>query len=129
MAMGLISPQKLEMLATDPVEAAAAARLRYVTDTKPGIERISVNAGFRYRDATGSIVCDPQIHERIRSLAIPPAWTHVWICPMPSGHIQAIGRDKRGRKQYRYHARWREVRDETKYARLLEFGRALPRIR
>jgi DNA topoisomerase-1 len=66
---------------------------------------------------------------RIRSLAVPPAWTHVWICPIPHGHIQAAGRDARGRKQYRYHLRWREVRDQTKYARLIDFGKALPRIR
>src|SRR5262249_5883045 len=82
-----------------------------------------------YRRADGSPVKDASTLQRIRSLAIPPAWTDVWICAEPSGHIQAVGRDARGRKQYRYHPRWREARDETKYARLLDFGRALPRIR
>ncbi|OLE97988.1 MAG: DNA topoisomerase I, partial [Cyanobacteria bacterium 13_1_20CM_4_61_6] len=85
--------------------------------------------GFKYSSADGTEVTDPQTLQRIRSIAIPPAWMDVWICPTATGHIQAVGRDARGRKQYRYHPRWREVRDETKYARLAEFGRALPRIR
>jgi DNA topoisomerase-1 len=113
----------------DSVEAAAVARLRYVSDTMPGIARARSGRGFRYLTSEGKLLRDPETLERIRALAIPPAWTSVWICPTPTGHIQAVGRDARGRKQYRYHARWREVRDETKYARLIEFGHALPQIR
>ena len=124
-----LSSHALAALATDPTEAAAAARLRYVSDAEPGIRRVRVGGGFAYRDAQGSRIRDPESLRRFRALAIPPAWTDVWICSIPNGHIQATGRDARGRKQYRYHPRWREVRDETKYARLLDFGRALPRIR
>jgi DNA topoisomerase-1 len=113
----------------DPADAAASGRLRHVTDRAPGITRQRAGKGFRYRAADGSFVRSPQTLARIRSLAIPPAWTHVWICALPSGHLQAVGRDARGRKQYRYHPRWRAVRDETKYARLAAFGRALPSIR
>jgi len=134
--MGLIStpPQTQETPANGApangsIEAAAAARLHYVSDAKPGIQRIRVGRGFTYESADGTAVTDPQTLQRIRSIAIPPAWTDVWICPTSIGHIQAVGRDARGRKQYRYHPRWREIRDETKYARLAEFGRALPRIR
>ena len=111
------------------LDAAASGRLRYVSDTAPGIARIRSGRGFRYRAADGGPVRDGQTLARIRALAIPPAWTDVWICPAPNGHIQAVGRDARGRKQYRYHSRWREIRDETKYARMIDFGRALPRIR
>src|SRR5690242_4657327 len=85
--------------------------------------------GFRYTRADGKPLRNPADLKRIRALAIPPAWTDVWICPDPRGHLQATGRDARGRKQYRYHPRWREVRDEDKYGRLPEFGRALPAIR
>jgi DNA topoisomerase-1 len=113
----------------DPNEVAVSGHLRYVTDAAPGIMRLRAGKGFRYRAADGSPVRAPQTLTRIRSLAIPPAWTDVWICALPNGHIQAVGRDARGRKQYRYHPRWREVRDETKYARLAAFARALPRIR
>src|SRR5881396_2020055 len=129
--MGLSStpPQTQETPANGSVEAAAAARLRYVSDARPGIQRIRVGRGFKYSSADGTEVTDPQALQRIRSIAIPPAWMDVWICPTATGHIQAVGRDARGRKQYRYHSRWREVRDQTKYARLIEFGRALPRIR
>ena len=116
-------------LPADSIEAATAARLRYVSDRAPGIARVRRGSGFGYRAADGAPVRDPETIARIRALAIPPAWTSVWICPSPTGHIQAVGRDARGRKQYRYHARWREVRDETKYARLIQFGRALPGIR
>jgi len=111
------------------LEAATAGHLRYVSDSAPGIIRIRSGRGFRYRGADGKAIRDPQVLARIRALAIPPAWKQVWICAIPHGHIQAVGRDARGRKQYRYHARWREVRDETKYARLVAFGEALPRIR
>ena len=85
--------------------------------------------GFNYRDIHGELIAEMETLGRIKSLAIPPAWTDVWICPSPNGHIQATGRDARGRKQYRYHPRWRQTRDETKYGRMLVFSRALPRIR
>jgi DNA topoisomerase I len=114
------------------VTAAGTARevgLRYVRDDAPGIRRVRSGTGFRYVGRDGRPVRDARALARIRALAIPPAWTGVWICPAASGHIQATGRDARGRKQYRYHARWREVRDETKYGRALAFLRALPAIR
>jgi len=111
-------------------EAARAAGLRYVDpDTTPGLARVRRRGGFAYVDANGRPVRDAATLERIRKLVVPPAWRDVWICPVPNGHIQAVGRDARGRKQYRYHARWREVRDATKYHRVLAFSRALPRIR
>ena len=113
-------------------DAPAVARkvgLRYVDDSKPGITRHKTRAGFRYVGPDGKPVRDEEALERIRSLAIPPAWTEVWICPLANGHIQATGRDAKKRKQYRYHAQWRSVRDESKYERMLSFGRALPRIR
>jgi DNA topoisomerase I len=116
-------------IATDPAESAKAAGLRYVSDARPGIRRKRQGKGFRYVAADGTAMHDPEVMERIRSLAIPPAWTNVWICPNPHGHLQATGRDARGRKQSRYHPRWREVRDETKYHRMLLFGAALPAIR
>jgi DNA topoisomerase-1 len=103
--------------------------LVYVNDHEPGLRRVSSGSGFSYRDADGRPVKDPETLERIRKLVIPPAWTQVWICPDPRGHIQATGRDQRGRKQYRYHDAWREARDENKYDRLIAFGRALPRLR
>ncbi|HKQ61363.1 MAG TPA: hypothetical protein VJS92_08715 [Candidatus Polarisedimenticolaceae bacterium] len=105
------------------------AELRYVSDSRPGIRRQRRGRGFRYLDPAGAPVRDRATLERIRAIAVPPAWTDVWICPDAYGHIQAVGRDARGRKQYRYHARWREVRDQTKFARMIDFGRALPRIR
>jgi DNA topoisomerase-1 len=113
----------------DPVESAKAAHLRYVTDAKPGIRRRRSGKGFTYTDADGKIVRDKETLRRIRSLVIPPAWTNVWICPVANGHLQATGRDARGRKQSRYHPRWREVRDETKYERMHLFAKALPLIR
>jgi DNA topoisomerase-1 len=100
-----------------------------VTDVRRGIRRIRSGRGFRYVDARGRPVRDPRTLRRIRSLAVPPAWTDVWICPDPNGHIQATGRDARGRKQYRYHPRWRTTRDETKFGRMIFFAEALPRIR
>ena len=111
------------------METARAAGLRYVTDGEPGIRREPDGDGFRYLLPDGSEVDDGDTLERIRSLAIPPAWTDVWITTSPRGHIQATGRDARGRKQYRYHPRWREVRDETKYGRMVEFAQALPGLR
>ncbi len=103
--------------------------LRYVTGDMPGIRRTRAGHGYRYKYPTGDVVREETVLRRIKSLAIPPAWTDVWICPDPSGHLQATGYDARGRKQYRYHRSWREVREETKYARMLAFGRALPRMR
>lgn len=114
---------------SDSVESAKAAGLRYVTDDSPGYRRRRRGRGFIYTNAAGEIIRDVQELQRIRSLVIPPAWRDVWICPMANGHIQATGRDARGRKQHRYHQRWREVRDATKYDRMLAFGKKLPAIR
>jgi len=113
----------------DPVQSAKDAGLRYVADSQPGIRRKRSGRGFRYVDADGKTLRDPNVLARIKSLVIPPAWTDVWICANPRGHLQATGRDAKGRKQSRYHPRWREVRDETKYERMLVFGLALPAIR
>jgi DNA topoisomerase-1 len=113
----------------DAVESAAAAGLRHVTDDGPGIRRLGGHPRFRYVDGTGRPVRDRTVLARIRALVIPPAWVAVWICPIERGHIQATGRDARGRKQYRYHARWRAHRDANKYSRMLDFGRALRRVR
>jgi DNA topoisomerase I len=116
-------------IATDPTQAAKAAGLRYATDKRPGIQRKRAGKAFRYNALDGQSIRDPEILARIRSLAIPPAWEEVWICPSPLGHIQATGRDEKGRKQYRYHPRWREVRDGAKYDRMMAFGRTLPQLR
>ena len=113
----------------DPAASARAAGLRYVSDQSPGIRRKRVGKGFTYRDRDGSTIREAGIIRRIRSLVIPPAWTDVWICHDPRGHLQATGRDARGRKQYRYHPRWREVRDAVKYDRMLAFAEALPKVR
>ena len=113
----------------DPAESARAASLRYVRDDLPGIARRRSGRGFAYLEPEGKRLNDPSTLARIRALAIPPAWTRVWICPFPTGHLQATGRDARGRKQYRYHNRWRKVRDENKYDRMILFGNTLSRIR
>jgi DNA topoisomerase-1 len=113
----------------ESLAAAKSAGLRYVNDDDPGITRARAGKSFRYLDPHRRGVTDKATLARIKRLAIPPAWTGVWICPREDGHIQATGRDARGRKQYRYHADWRTARDETKYARMLAFARALPRIR
>jgi DNA topoisomerase-1 len=113
----------------DPTLAAHEAGLRYTSDDRPGFRRRRAGRGFTYLDTEGRAIKDERELRRIRRLAIPPAWTDVWVSPDPRGHIQAIGRDARRRKQYRYHERWREVRDETKYERMLDFAKALPRIR
>jgi DNA topoisomerase I len=110
-------------------DCARAAGLRYVSDAAPGILRRRRGKAFHYRHADGDPVRDRRTLGRIRALAIPPAWRDVWICSADDGHLQATGRDARQRKQYRYHRRWREVRDETKYGRLIPFAAALPRIR
>ncbi len=114
---------------TVPRAELKAAHLSYVNDHDPGLGRRKAGHGFNYVDAKGEPITDEATLDRIRSLAIPPAWTNVWIAPSERGHIQATGRDARGRKQYRYHARWREVRDAHKFDRLIAFGRALPRLR
>jgi DNA topoisomerase-1 len=108
---------------------AGAAGLRYVDPNGPGIRRIRAGRGFRYLDADHRPIRSKAELARIRSLAVPPAWTDVWICPSPSGHLQAVGRDARGRRQYRYHAGFRARRDRDKFARLAGFGAALPRLR
>jgi len=115
--------------AADPKVSAQAAGLRYVMDTRPGIRRVRAGRGFRYTGPDGKTVRDKETLARIKSLVIPPAWVRVWICPVANGHLQATGRDARGRKQSRYHPRWREVRDGTKYERMKDFAAALPAIR
>jgi DNA topoisomerase I len=114
---------------TAPPHSARRAGLQYATDRRPGIRRIRHGKGFRYVGVSGRSVLDASQLRRIRALAIPPAWTDVWIAPNADAHLQATGRDARGRKQYRYHPRWREVRHETKYDRMVPFARALPLIR
>jgi len=116
-------------IAAESLEAAEDAGLRYVGDDQPGFSRQRKGEEFEYLDTKGKPIRDEQRLLRIKRLAIPPAWTDVWICPTPNGHIQATGRDARRRKQYRYHERWREIRDENKYDRLINFGKALPKIR
>ncbi|MFL5244228.1 MAG: DNA topoisomerase IB [Gemmataceae bacterium] len=111
------------------IQSAQSAGLQYATDDSPGIRRQRAGKGFRYLDAAGRQVRDPRELRRILSLVIPPAWRDVWICPLANGHIQATGRDERGRKQYKYHPRWQEIRDQTKYERMLDFGKTLPRLR
>jgi len=117
------------VLPAAPEESAQAAGLRYVSDTQPGIRRQRAGRGFCHRGIDGRPIRDPAVLRRIKTLAIPPAWTDVWICPRPDGHMQATGRDARRRKQYRYHPRWRAIRDATKYDRMIAFGEALPQLR
>ena len=111
------------------VESAEVAGLRYVTDAAPGIRRKRKGRGFAYVGTDGLEIRDQSVLERIRKLVIPPRWSEVWICPNPSGHLQVTARDARGRKQYRYHPRYRAVRDETKFGRMIAFSEILPRIR
>jgi len=119
-----------DMAEPNPAEADVhAAGLTYVSDLDPGIRRRKASLGFNYRGADGKPVTDAATLDRIRKLAIPPAWTDVWIAPTARGHIQATGRDARGRKQYRYHDKWRQQRDGGKFDRLIAFGRALPKLR
>jgi len=115
----------------DTLETPAAERtlLAYVNDQEQGLRRLPRGKGFSYVDEDGRAVKDEATLARIKALAIPPAWTSVWICPDPNGHIQAVGRDQKGRKQYRYHPEWRADRDARKYDRMAAFGRALPRLR
>lgn len=113
----------------EAIDIARANQLRYVNDGMPGIRRSRRGKGFAYHDAHGELIRDDDVVARLKSLAIPPAWEDVWISPHANGHIQATGRDARGRKQYRYHTRWRSVRDDAKYLRMISFARALPTIR
>jgi DNA topoisomerase-1 len=126
--MMLLEPEMVAAL-QDPEASARAVGLRHVSDYTPGLTRERSGKNFRYRDSAGKLVRDPETLGRIKSLVIPPAWTDVWICPNRNGHLQATGRDDRRRKQFRYHPRWREIRDETKYARMIAFAHTLPGIR
>jgi len=119
----------VKALAETPQDAAKIAGLRHVSDRMPGIRRIGTGKTFRYIGPDNRVIRDPETLSRIRALTIPPAWRNVWICPTSQGHLQAVGRDARNRKQYRYHWRWREVRDSTKFERMLIFGNLLPKIR
>ena len=110
-------------------DSALPRDLHYVDDTQPGIRRKTLRGKFQYFDPKGERIHDADEIKRLNALAVPPAYTDVWICADPRGHLQATGRDARGRKQYRYHPRWREVRDTDKYSRLQEFGSALPKLR
>jgi DNA topoisomerase I len=126
----LEEPSSTSALSPEVLKAAAkAAKLRYVSDRGKGIRRARNKDGFDYFAPDGSRITDPDELARIRKLAIPPAYEDVWICPYANGHLQATGRDTRGRKQYRYHPKWREVRDEAKYGKMLLFGKVLPTIR
>ena len=118
-----------EIDSDDPQAAARQAGLRYVGDEMPGIRRRPAGKGWSYFTPDGDRIRDGATLRRIKRLAVPPAWTDVWICPQPNGHLQASGRDARGRKQYLYHERWRQVRDEAKYDRLVPFGQSLPKLR
>jgi DNA topoisomerase-1 len=109
--------------------SARQAGLQYVTDNKPGIRRARTRTGFRYLTPNGTAIKELSTLKRIKALAVPPAWSDVWISPNPQGHLQAVGRDARGRKQYKYHRRWHEIRDANKYNRMVAFGKALPLIR
>ncbi len=115
--------------ATEYIASARAAGLRYVTDASPGIRRCRAGTGFFYLDPQGGRITDPKTIERIKQIVIPPAWIDVWICPGPQGHIQATGSDAKGRKQYRYHPKYRAVRDETKFERILKFSKFFPKVR
>jgi DNA topoisomerase-1 len=123
-----IAPQA-ELLLRDGVRAARAAHLEYANLDAPGYGRKKRGSGFSYHDERGRPIRSAQVIARIRKLAIPPAWTDVWICPSPLGHVQATGRDAKGRKQYRYHERFRALRDGAKYHHILRFGRKLPELR
>lgn len=116
-------------IVSDPVEAAQAVGLRYVSDDCPGIQRRRCGKGFTYIGVDGKTIGESEEIKRIKSLAIPPAYKEVWICPLANGHLQATGRDAKGRKQYRYHPQWRVIRDQTKFTRMLVFSQALPAIR
>ena len=122
-------PARAAGVVTYPAESAKLAGLRYVTDARPGLSRKASGSSFRYLDPDGKTIRDAGALERIRPLVIPPAWMDVWICPLANGHLRATDRDARGRKQSRYHPSWGEVRDETKYNRMVAFGAVLPALR
>jgi DNA topoisomerase I len=127
---GTVAESKLNgAISEELIAAAEEAGLQYISDERPGYTRKVKGKDFEYFDTEGKPIRNEQRLLRIKRLAIPPAWTEVWICPSPNGHIQATGRDARGRKQYRYHERWREVRDENKFDRLAQFAKGLPNIR
>jgi DNA topoisomerase-1 len=121
--------QLIAALYDDPEECARIAKLRYVSPDEPGLTRVRRGRGFSYRDARGATVVDVQVRDRIAKIAIPPAWRNVWICASEDGHILAVGDDERGRRQYIYHDRWRSLRDQLNFYRLIGFGDALPTIR
>lgn len=121
--------ERSQMNGPTPRKLARSAGLRYTTDDEPGIRRRRCGRGFTYIAADGRTIRDEEVRARIKELVIPPAWTEVWINPNPKGHLQATGRDDRGRKQYLYHPRWREARDQLKFDRMIAFGETLPRIR
>ncbi|WP_109695595.1 DNA topoisomerase IB [Chitinophaga deserti] len=118
-----------KLLTADAPAVAQAAKLRYVHPGSPGITRMRKGSNFYYTDASGKRITDEAVLERIRGLVLPPAWENVWVCPYANGHLQATGNDAMGRRQYRYHTRWAAIRNETKFYRLLEFGKLLPKIR
>jgi len=125
-------PNAAELIARlydDPEECARIAKLRYVSPDQPGLTRIRRGRGFTYKDAQGATVVDVQVRQRINKIAIPPAWRNVWICAWENGHLLAVGEDDRGRRQYLYHERWRSIRDQLNFYRLIGFGDALPAIR
>ena len=124
----LDSPDGVQTI-VDPRDAAESAGLKYISDVRPGIRRKKAGTGFIYTRADGSKLSEADALKRIKALAIPPAWIDVWICPFADGHVQATGRDAKGRKQYRYHALFREVRESTKYEHVVAFAGALPAIR
>lgn len=123
-----IPRNKIASIVNDPVKTAAAVNLKYVSDTEQGIERIKKGKGFKYQFKE-TIINDKEQIQRINSLVIPPAWEHVWICRLPNGHLQATGLDVKKRKQYKYHSLWNSFRNQTKFFRLYDFGKALPSIR
>jgi DNA topoisomerase-1 len=118
-----------DIVEQDPTKVARSAGLRYITDEIPGIRRIREGKSFKYVAPDGKGITDQAELARIKAIGVPPAYEHVWISPIPNGHLQATAIDARGRKQYRYHPRWREIRDETKFHRMIDFGEALPKIR
>jgi DNA topoisomerase-1 len=127
--LGRTRARRSDPLASDPLQSAIEAGLRYVDAGSPGIRRVRSGKGFRYVTPDGRIVRDPEELKRIKALVIPPAWTNVWICPTRFGHIQAMGWDARGRRQYRYHAAYRHVRDQAKFGKMIAFGTVLAVIR
>jgi DNA topoisomerase I len=121
--------QLIASLYDDPEQCARLAKLRYVSTEEPGLTRVRRGRGFTYRDADGATIADAAVRDRIAKLAIPPAWRNVWICSWEDGHLLAVGEDERGRRQYIYHERWRSIRDQLNFYRLIGFGEALPIVR